>query len=78
MHRKTEQKMEVNKKELYDFISTLDEGCRNADLSDVPKTGEKIRLTDTEFFYAMLNFYEPSVARIILFKGGKKHRADRL
>ena len=70
--------MEVNKKELDDFISTLGEECRNVDLSDVPKTGEKIRLTDTEVFYAMLKFYEPCVARIILFEGGKKHRADRL
>ena len=70
--------MEQNRTDLYDFIRTLDEECRNVDLSDVPQTGEKIRLTDTEFFNAMLKFYEPSVARIILFKGGKKHRADRL
>lgn len=70
--------MEQNKTDLYDFISTLDEECRNVDLSDVPQTGEKILLTDTEVFYAMLKFYEPSVARIILFEGGKKHRADRL
>lgn len=70
--------MEQNITDLYDFISTLDEECRNVDLSDVPQTGEKIQLTDTEIFYAMLKFYEPSVARIILFEGGKKHRADRL
>ena len=64
--------MEQNITDSYDFIRTLDEECRNVDLSDVPQTGEKIRLTETEFFFAMLN------ARIILFKGGKKHRADRL
>lgn len=70
--------MEQNRTDLYDFISTLDEECRNVDLSDVPQTGEKIQLTEAEFFYAMFKFLEPSVARIILFEGGKKHRADRL
>lgn len=70
--------MEQNITYLYDFISTLDEECSNVDLSDVPQPGEKIQLTDAEVFYALFKFYEPSVARIILFEGGKKHRADRL
>lgn len=38
--------MEQNRTDLYDFIRTLDEQCRNADLSDVPQTGEKIEIND--------------------------------
>lgn len=38
--------MEQNITDLYDFIRTLDEKCRNVDLSDVPQTGEKIEIKD--------------------------------
>ena len=68
--------MEQNIKDLYDYVGSLDNF--NTDLSDVPQTGEKIRLTEAEIFYAMFKFFEPSVARIIPFEGGKKHRTDRL
>lgn len=49
--------MEQNITDLYDFSRTLDEECRNVDLSDVPQTGEKIQLTDAEFFYALFKAF---------------------